>query len=285
MYQRYFETELKAHGYPDDLKIHYSISCCQGDGVAWYGTLNGDDLWRIAQRLYGSDPKSSAHDRFKMLRYRRELWLLLDWIRSHSDDSVRISPIGSGHYHHYNTMEVEGEHDHEEMIERLSDDGRDPEVLEFLERSDFFMKIWDDFMGDLKEDVKSLSRKLYDDGINILLNTAHATETVWSFETQHYRVVLEEVDDNEIDQALDFYDEECFIDTIKDMITDKIRMVTLRATLYDKDTDDELAQQYCSNVTIDKKMSNKRYDGVRQDLVSEIIDEYRSQVGKLKVAA
>ncbi|AWW69153.1 hypothetical protein C4O89_07515 [Mannheimia haemolytica] len=43
----YFKHALVKAGFPDTLDMEYSLSHCQGDGVAFYGRLGTDDLMSI----------------------------------------------------------------------------------------------------------------------------------------------------------------------------------------------------------------------------------------------
>lgn len=40
----YFRNELVKAGFPEHLEVEYSLSYCQGDGVAFYGYLDTEDL-------------------------------------------------------------------------------------------------------------------------------------------------------------------------------------------------------------------------------------------------
>ncbi|GAB1659935.1 hypothetical protein Mh1956_05870 [Mannheimia haemolytica] len=47
----YFKHALVKAGFPDTLDMEYSLSHCQGDGVAFYGRLGTDDLTLSVPKL------------------------------------------------------------------------------------------------------------------------------------------------------------------------------------------------------------------------------------------
>ena len=53
MIKQHFQNELVKHGYPVDLTIEYSLGYCQGDGMAFYGSLGVDDVQALMKRLFG----------------------------------------------------------------------------------------------------------------------------------------------------------------------------------------------------------------------------------------
>lgn len=105
MLEFYFKNKLAALGYPgQELKIGYSLGYCQGDGMAFYGGLNTDDLKCIAERLYAPEAvQGNAYERVRLLRYRKLVLEMLDFVDEAGNSSVTIID-NSAHYHHFNTM-------------------------------------------------------------------------------------------------------------------------------------------------------------------------------------
>lgn len=55
---RQITRRLLERGYPGDLDIRWRLSCCQGDGVCFYGTLDSDALPRLLVRLLADDKEA-----------------------------------------------------------------------------------------------------------------------------------------------------------------------------------------------------------------------------------
>lgn len=123
-----FTDELSELGYTD-VEVNWSLSHCQGDGVAFYGTLYTQELLKIAKRLL------SERD------YNR-----LEVIGECEDVSVEINRSGWGNYHHWNTMSVElvDAHCWEDY----------PKVLELLEK----------LVEEIEKDVVTISKRLEEQG-------------------------------------------------------------------------------------------------------------------------
>jgi hypothetical protein len=85
-----FDESLSDAGYPY-MKIEFSLNYSQGDGMAFYGTVNGNDVLALAERLL--DP--AEYHKFQALH-------------SEADFTVEITRNSYGyHYSHFNTMTVD----------------------------------------------------------------------------------------------------------------------------------------------------------------------------------
>lgn len=93
----YFKKKLETWGY-EDCEISYSLNSCQGDGVAWYGTLGDDNIRRLASRHLTKPPQIGAINR----------------VLDKGVVSISITNI-STHYHHFNTMRVDYDWDEDEL--------------------------------------------------------------------------------------------------------------------------------------------------------------------------
>ncbi len=122
-------SALEEKGY-EGLEVQWSLNYCQGDGVAFYGTLFTTDLVKLAERLL-SDKE-----------YKR-----LKAIAKGEDFSIEINRCNY-HYNHWNTMET-----------YLNDEhvfGDYPKVWELLQKLEHAIS------NDIKEVSKELERKGYE---------------------------------------------------------------------------------------------------------------------------
>ncbi|WQZ49327.1 hypothetical protein Z3_11 [Bacillus phage Z3] len=124
-----FTSALEEKGY-EGLEVQWSLSHCQGDGVAFYGTLFTTDLVKLSERLL-SDKE-----------YKR-----LKAIAKGEDFSIEINRCNY-HYNHWNTMETYLNDEHV-----FSDYPKVWELLQKLERA---------ISDDIKEVSKELERKGYE---------------------------------------------------------------------------------------------------------------------------
>lgn len=118
-----FQNELEELGY-NGMEVNWSLSYCQGDGVAFYGTLFTTELVKLAERLL-SDKE-----------YRR-----LKAIATGEDFSIEINR-NSYRYNHYNTMET--------FLNDYHVFGDYPKVWELLQKLE----------RAVSNDIKDISREL-----------------------------------------------------------------------------------------------------------------------------
>lgn len=91
-----FKIQLAERGFPD-VKVYWSLGYCQGDGVAFYGSVYPEDLKE-------KDPEAA--------RFIEAL--------EKAGDVLSIGIMGdNNHYHHWNSMTVEVEFESETDDERL----------------------------------------------------------------------------------------------------------------------------------------------------------------------
>src|SRR5699024_8727851 len=74
-----FQYELNNLGYPTD-DIVWSLSYCQGDGVAFYGHINKDDLYKIVER--NRESLSDTHYELYEKIYNDGLYIEADIVRN-----------------------------------------------------------------------------------------------------------------------------------------------------------------------------------------------------------
>jgi hypothetical protein len=102
-----FQEALKAKGY-DYCKVEWSLGCCQGDGVAFYGSVDVRTWWKKSGRtLFDKAQKKKLYE---------------EWGKN-TDLNISIKRNSYGHhYSHYNTMYVEVEWDNEELVKLLEEE-------------------------------------------------------------------------------------------------------------------------------------------------------------------
>lgn len=128
-----FQNQLTERGYPTD-NINWSLSCCQGDGMAFYGGVDTDTLAE----------KDSKVKEF------------VDKLRKIDPDiyiSIQINKNRNFHmYDHWNTMEVVVEHDYQ------YDDSENDKVID-----DLINKLEDHIKSEVKDISKELEQYGYED--------------------------------------------------------------------------------------------------------------------------
>jgi len=125
-----FKTQLAEYGF-EEAEVYWSLSCCQGDGVAFYG------------RVYPESLKEKD----------RQAKRLIDALHTAGDELYIEITGANSHYHHSNSMtieiEFENEIDDEDLPARLKI--ARPAMRENLEKH-------------LTERVKEISRELEKSG-------------------------------------------------------------------------------------------------------------------------
>lgn len=124
-----FTSALEEKGY-EGLEVQWSLNHCQGDGVAFYGTLFTTELVKLSERLLSDKD------------YKR-----LKAIAKGEDFSIEINRCNY-HYNHWNTMETYLNDEHV-----FGDYPKVWELLQKLERA---------ISDDIKEVSRELERKGYE---------------------------------------------------------------------------------------------------------------------------
>lgn len=168
--QDYFEQQLVEFGFLSDLEINYSLSYCQGDGMAFYGDLDLDSLIGLFNKM---NPLASD-------KAQRRFTFLAKYITDNEADaevSITRNHFGN-HYSHYNTMTLV--YPLGEYLELLDIRLKDRPILR---------KIWDEFITQLKSYIKETSKQLAAIGYQIIesvsIDARNATEI---FDTENYRI-------------------------------------------------------------------------------------------------
>lgn len=125
-----FKTQLAERGF-EDLQVYWSLGCCQGDGVAFYG------------RVYSENLKEKD----------RQAKRLIDALEAAGDELFIEITGANGHYHHWNSMTVEIEFENETREEDL------PSRLKIARPA-----LREELEEYLAEKVKEISRELEKSG-------------------------------------------------------------------------------------------------------------------------
>lgn len=150
---------LTSRGYPEDLDIRWRLSCCQGDGVCFYGTLDGGTLTGLLSRLLSDDPVA--------------LDVLLP-LAACGDLSVALQPNGYGHhYTHANCISIcTGGYDGEDVLTEQA-----------VAR----------FEAALRDDIESVCDQAEQDGYTLLLdafNPDHGERILYRRASRHFEVCV-----------------------------------------------------------------------------------------------
>jgi hypothetical protein len=130
--REYFTYELSELGYPTE-NIEYSLSCCQGDGMAFYGAIDRDKLIEIRDRLF-----KDSNSKVKRLSK--------DFMYNNVRFSIGRTSYGN-RYSHYNTMQVEFEVDTD---------------------SDVIYDLLAELREAILEDIRDVSKRLEQGGYSII---------------------------------------------------------------------------------------------------------------------
>lgn len=265
--QTYLNQQLVKAGFPDDLNIEYSLRNCQGDGVAFYGWLNQDDLQRLFNHL---NPNKRKQKMFAKL-----LGHIAEW----DDVSMEIYRNQFGHwYSHSNTMTL-----HRVQAEHLAFFSCSTAEKEwYFPKSKVYRyhALWDEFMDDLENHIRDTSCRLKDDGYKIVEATPYEQQVAYSFNTENYRVEL-------VQTPCEFYAEKlewlfgdlCDVDEMmKSVVEGKIHFANLYAQVLDKQTGLSLGEDHLSNLSFSPK--DRSFSGYKTELISNAIADARRNVQK-----
>lgn len=267
----YFRNALVKAGFPEYLKVEYSLSYCQGDGVAFYGYLDTEDLTNLFNKL---NPKQKR----KQKMFANLLAHIEEW-EPRSDVDFEIYRNSFGHrYSHCNTMGL---------------DAKTSDYLAFFEdceaqREWYFPRskvwkyriLWDNFIEDLKQYIKDISREMESVGYQIIGASPLCTETVFNFKTDNYCVELKRKHSEFYADCVDWVigDTADFDEVIEEICNGKIYYADFEAIVIDKESGIELG---CDSITGLSYSPNDRFiNGYRQELISNAIANARSNAAR-----
>lgn len=256
----YFKHELINAGFPDELCVEWSLSCCQGDGMAFYGDLSFDDLVNLSQKIYANQKRKQ-----NMLKK-----LILTIEGYDYDESFEIYRNGFGHhYSHFNTMDLSITA--AEDLRFFDDENKGAWYFKTAKKGRY-MALWDEFIEDLEQHVRDTSKELASQGYRISEASPYSEEVVYQFDTEHYQVELvrhpSELWYLEYDETLNLCQE---------ILHQGIHYADFFAQVKDRETGMVLGDSYCGFVTYAN--GDKTFDGIRQSLIREAIEATRGQSG------
>lgn len=155
-----FSHELEKYGYPTD-NIEYSFGYCQGDGVAFYGSLSNDEMNLIINRMYKKGHLSNEYFDLYKLIYNEDFRVL---------GEIKKNYYGY-HYSHYNTMDfwIDGDIHSKSLADALF-----PDMLEkhlFISLADHIEELFAKIEKYIENEIKVISIKLQKEGYKIMKNT------------------------------------------------------------------------------------------------------------------
>ena len=253
----YFKRELTAAGFHDDLCVEWSLSYCQGDGMAFYGELSFDDLINLGRKMY-------ANQKRKQNKFVK-LVSTIEGCDYHEFFEIYRNGFGY-HYSHAYTMDVSIC-----AAEDLSffDDANQCDWYFKKAKKAEYMALWDDFILDLEQYIRDVSKKLASAGYRILDAAPSSDEMVYQFDTAHYRVEL-------IRSPMDW---DCFEEDESTMLCEEIleqniQFADFTARIKDKATGIVLGDESCGFITY--AQNDRTFGGMRQCLIREAIDNTRA---------
>lgn len=242
----YFRRKLHGLGYTVEKKdITWGLGHCQGDGMAFTGSFHGGDLKSICRRL--------------LRGYAKELYPAL---RAITNGASIVISSNSSHYSHYNTMNVDGDVDR-------------------TDSNDIEMSCFDSFLKAVEEDVRDTSKRLANDGYEILDAFGFQEETVRTFRTKQFELRITELPEEAEGHFGDLEDS-----SYQELAAGKYRIRCIRIEIFnldeDGDTVDEIGNAYLGGVWIPNHETDRSYGGYRRQLISEAVEEARRYMGLVK---
>lgn len=284
--EEHFQNRLEELGYPDDLTVEFSLGHCQGDGMAFYGSIPESSLGPLMMRLLSPHADGlNAVDRVKNLLAQKHLDIMVDVIKTFGRCGLEIARNDFGHhYSHFNTMSL---YDDSEPFDYIFSEGEDVEKLTGIEGLThdvlpIWEEIWERFCQALEEDIPHTSRLLEAEGYKILEGMSSEEAVVWEFHTRNLVVRLLEQPCRDL-YAMDGWDDEPKKDAIQGMLDGTQRVVSLEAEVRDRETDVVLGQDCVDGLLCD--VDDKDYGGLRWELLKNAMDAARSQIQRLNVRA
>ncbi|HHW7566915.1 TPA: hypothetical protein ACU21S_000193 [Mannheimia haemolytica] len=266
----YFKHALVKAGFPDTLDMEYSLSHCQGDGVAFYGRLGTDDLIQLFNHL---NPQKRKQKMFANLLTHIESW------ETHDDIGFEIIRNRFGYrYSHWNTMELYAKTADQLVFFNDSDARRNwyfPTSKVYK-----YKGLWDEFIQDLEQYIKGTSRELETNGYQIIDASPYQTETVFKFNTENYLVELKRKPSEFYSEPVDWvFGDECdFKTSIEELLQGKVYYADFEAIVTDKESGIQLGFDSISGLSCSP--NDRTFSGYRQELIGNAIASARSNAAR-----
>lgn len=268
----YFNSQLVNAGLPDGLKIEWSLSYCQGDGMAFYGNINYSQWIKLFSHIYPNQKR-------KFRKFKRLARSILEW-ENYWDGVIEIRRNSYGYrYSHFNTMVIDSPSAEDFQFFCSGQAKKDwyfptDKVYEY-------QSLWNDFVQDLGEYIRDLSIRLEKDGYRIIEATPYQSQVAYKFETANYRIEL-------VTEPLEFYNHDfedhmydCDFEDIEELCSQVLKGQACFANVYaqvlDKKTGISLGEDYFGSLTYHPL--DKTLGGYRQILIREAIQAARADDG------
>ena len=248
--QTYFKRQLEQRGYPTD-DICYSLNSCQGDGLAFYGSIEEEALIGFVDALMTGTEKAAVKRA----------------INKGATVTIERNSFAT-HYSHFNTMTVEGESYYADAL------------TEFEETA------FDAFIEALAEDVVTTSKELESDGYAIIdagSSYGALDGKVREFNTARFTLRIEELEDENF--SMEYWDESLIDDTLQGFIDAKQRYFCLKVSIMEQEDGIVLGDIYLGGCVESNDASSRTYGGYLRQMVAESIKEARDFIESVSLAA
>lgn len=248
--EMYLHEKLKCKIGNHDLEPRYSIGFSQGDGCAFKGTMNMDDILNVLIHL--NDVRSAA----TVMRWKEYLEWYLEFDSGNRCVSQGAYQSLTSSFGLYN--DVDGGDSSSNAIE-----GRVEVIL-----------------NDICELVKSVADDCLSDLHSILMNCYGESEPVWSFKTKHFQLKAYE---RQIDFDYNDLTDHFTFEDMKGLADDQYRAFNLEVRLYECNSDQAAARTMLCGIV--ENRDTKPGGCHLRDLVSEVISEYRHSNQQIKATS
>lgn len=267
----YFNTQLVNAGFPDNFEINWSLGYCQGDGMAFYGDIEHTYWLGLFQRIYPNQKR-------KYRKFERLLKSLIEW-QSYWDSLITISRNHFGYrYSHFNTMDLQAHRATDFCF--FNDECAKKDWYFSSEKVGEYQTLWDEFVSDLAEYIRDLSKQLEQEGYRIIEATSYQTEVAYQFETQHYRIEFVTAPHEFYANHFETYMYDCDFEDVESLCKAALngtRIANVYAQVLDKTTGIALGEDYFGYLVYDN--DDKTFGGYRHILIREAIKAARSKDG------
>lgn len=240
----YFQQHIKTKGYHLD-DVHYDVSFSQGSGCAFYGALDWDGIWTLAQRLM------SGHELFASIRAFNLVGISID--------------RNNQHHCHEHTMTVNNGD-----VENYFDPSDEDSELTELEFNSF-----NELVSLIKDDVVDIATNLHHDFERLFLSQSNEEKILFDFKTKQYRIVVEQIEDDsffEDDLSAGYLEE-----LIKTASDDNLEIYGLNCEIYSLSDNELLTEEYhhglASSIRSDTGVDYKRNNVFF--IIKDTIQNYR----------
>lgn len=267
----HFNHQLIAAGFPDNLRIEWSLGYSQGDGVAFYGDIEHTCWLELFQRIY---PNRKRQYR----KFERLAKSLIEW-QNYWDSLIKIECNAFGYrYSHFNTMELNAPNADDF---RFFSDERAKKFWYFsADNVGKYQALWDNFVVDLSDYIRDISQQLAREGYRIIEATPYQKEVAYKFETANYRVEF-------ITEPHEFYANhfetfmyDCDFEDMESLcraVLNDTRIANVYAQVLDRETGIVLGKDYFGYLTYHK--NDRTFGGYLPILIRGAIKAARAPNG------